>query len=237
MKLFNHDTAAAFERPSALGWLVVFVCGFLTVCIVGPLLCIAVWLFAMTLKALHVFSPPGGDVSMLSVVRVILQIAAVFGASLATVMVLQLGRRRKQERRIPGHHPTIGDFEHSPFTKTWHAQPLLPTGKSVRLSAYGASPSGAQAALWQGFMARYDELTAAAARSLLTEPHPLQACEVITLTPSGITLTRDGRMHVGFEFTTVPEDFWKSEAEEPYPTASFTAALELKSTEWLHPYG
>ena len=44
-------------------------------------------------------------------------------------------------------------------------------------------------------------------------------------------------MHLGFEFATVPEDFWLSEPERPYPTASFTRALELKRTEWLKPYG
>jgi hypothetical protein len=107
----------------------------------------------------------------------------------------------------------------------------------VRLSAYGSGPTEKQAALWQQFIARYDELIAVTTRSLMTEGHPLKGCASVTLTPSGITLTGDGQMHLGFEFATVPENFWESETAEPYPTASFTSALELKSTEWLKPYG
>lgn len=238
MKFFNYDTANAFERPSFRGWLVVFVCGFLTMCIIALVVCILGWLFGLGVAAVKgTASTSQFDVSALTVVRIILQVATLFGAALATLMVLQMARRRQQESRIPGHHPVIGDFEHSPFYKTWHAQPVLPTGKPVRLSAYGGGPSAAQAALWQQFIARYDELIAAATQSLLTEPHPLQGSESITLTPSGITLTRDGLLHLGFEFATVPEDFWKSEPEAPYPTASFTSVLKLKSTEWLKPYG
>ncbi|WP_395745558.1 hypothetical protein [Prosthecobacter sp.] len=237
MKFFNYDTASAFDRPSVQGWMVVFVCGFLTVCIIGPVLGMALWLFAMLLKLLHVLPAAAWDVPLHSAIRVILQVAAVFGALLATVMMLELKRRKRQEARIAGHHPIIGDFEHSPFYKTWYARPVLPTGKTVRLSAYGSSPSEAQATQWQQFIARYDELMSASTESLLNEPHPMEGCEAITLTPGGITLTPDGRMHVGFELATVPEDFWKSEAEEPYPTASFTAELKLKSTEWLTPYG
>ena len=237
MKFFNYNTATVFDRPSVQGWLVVFVCGFLTVCIIVPVLGIAVWLFVMAIKLLHVLPSNAWDVPLLSAVRVMLQIAAAFGALLASVMMMEVARRRRQETRIQGHHSVIGDFEHSPFYKTWYAKPVLPTGKSVRLSAYGSGPSTAQAALWQQFIARYDELIAAATQSLLAEPHPLQGCEAVTLTPSGITLTRDGLLHLGFEFATVPEDFWKSEAEEPYPTASFSPVLELKRTEWLKPYG
>lgn len=237
MKIFNYNTAHAFARPSVQGWLVVFVCGFLTVCIIGPALCIAVWLVVKVLRRLPAVPLPDWNVTMLSTAGVILQVAAVFGALLATVMVLDLARRRRQEARIPGHHPIIGDYEHSAFYKTWHAEPVLPTGKPVRLSAYGSGPSKAQAALWLQFIGKYDELIAAATRSLLAEGHPLEGCESVTFTPSGITLTREGHLHLGFEFASVPENYWKSEADEPYPTASFTSALELKSTEWLKPYG
>lgn len=237
MKIFNYNTAQAFARPSVQGWLVVFVCGFLTVCIIGLVLCIGVWLVFKVLRRLPTVPLPDWDMTALSTAGLIFQIAAVFGALLATVMVLDLARRRRQEARIPGHHPIIGDYEHSAFYKTWHAEPVLPTGKRVRLSAYGSGPSKAQAALWQQFIGRYDELIAAATRSLLAEGNPLEGCESITFTPSGITLTRDGQMHLGFDFATVPENFWESEADQPYPTASLTSALELRSTEWLKPYG
>jgi len=237
MKIFNYNTANAFAQPTVQGWLVVFVCGFLTVCIIGPVLCIAVWLLVKILRLLPIFSLPALDVTVTSAAGVIFQVAAVFGTLLATVMVLELARRKRQEARTPGRHPVIGDFECSPFYKTWHAKPVLPSGKPVRLSAYGSGPTPLQTALWQKFIANYDALLAAATHSLLTEPFPLQECEAVTLTPSGITLTPDGRLHMGFEFASVPENFWKSEADEPYPTASFTSALELKSTEWLKPYG
>ncbi|MHB1079038.1 MAG: hypothetical protein ACYC67_06525 [Prosthecobacter sp.] len=237
MKIFNYNTAHAFARPSAQGWLVVFVCGFLTVCIIGLVLCTGVWMVFKVLRRLPAPPLPDWDVTVLSTAGVILQIAAVFGALLATVMVLDLARRRRQEALTPGHHPIIGDYEHSAFYKTWHAQPVLPTAKTVRLSAYGSGPSVVQEALWQQFIGRYDELMAAATRSLLAEGYPLEGCESVKLIPSSITLTRDGQMHLGFEFATVPENFWESEADQPYPTASFTSALELKSTEWLMPYG
>ncbi len=237
MKFFNYNTANAFAQPSVQGWLVVFVCGFLTVCVIGPVLCLAGWLVVKVIRLLPMDSLPAWDLTALSTTCVILQVAAVFGALLATLMVLGLARRKRQESRIPGHNPIIGDFEHSPFHKTWHAQPVLPNGKTVRLSAYGLRPSDIQTALWQKFIANFDEMIAAATKSLLTEPHPLQGCESVTLTPSGITLTRDGRLHMGFEFASVPENYWESEADEPYPTASFTPALELKSTEWLKHFG
>lgn len=237
MKFFNYNTANAFAQPSVQGWLVVFVCGFLTVCIVGPLLCIALWLFVKILRLMPMASAPVWEVSVLSTAGVIFTVAAVFGALLATMMVLELARRRKRESRTPGHHPVIGDFEHSAFYKTWHAQPMLPTGKTVNVSAFGHGPSEAQAAMWQQFIAKYDDEIAAATQSLLAKGHPLEGCEKVTLTPSGITLTREGNLHMGFEFATVPEDFWESEADQPYPTASFNSELELKSTEWLKPYG
>lgn len=238
MKFFTYDTAAAFERPSVRGWLLVFVCGFLTACILAAVACILLWLFGMGAMALKgAASSAPLDVSLSSVARGILQIAAVFGILLATLMVLFLASRRRQEAQIPGHHPTIGDFQHLPFYKTWHAKPVLPTGQTVRLSAYGSGPSAAQAALWEKFIAQYDDLVAAATQSLLNPPHPLEACETITLTPSGITLSQDGRLHLGFEFTATPKNLCTPESDEPYPTASFTSALELKSTEWLQTYG
>jgi hypothetical protein len=238
MKISNYDTATAFERPSVGSWLVVFVCGFLTVCILGPLLCAGLWLLGVVVMAMNSSANPAMlDVPVSSAVRIILQSGAAFGALLATVMLFESARRKRQTIRIQGHHALIGDFEHSPFFKTWHAQPALPAGKTVRLSAYGRGPSDAQAAMWERFIAQYDELIATATRSLLTPPYPLQECCEVTLTPSGITLTQDGKLHLGFEFSTVPENFWTSEPEQPYPTASFTSALELKSAEWLKPYG
>lgn len=237
MKIFNYNTSHAFARPSVQGWLVVFVCGFLTACIIGSVLCLAVWLMVKVLRRLPTVPLPDWDVTVLSTATVILQAAAVFGALLATVMVLDLARRRRQEARVPGQHPIIGDYEHSAFYKTWHAKPVLPTGKPVTLSAFGSGPSERQVALWQQFIGRYDELISAATRSLLAEGHPLEGCESVSLTPSGIMLTQEGQMRLGFEFATVPEHFWESEADEPYPTASFTSALDLKSAEWLKPYG
>ena len=73
MKFFNYNTATVFDRPSVQGWLVVFVCGFLTMCIIVPVLCIAVWLFVMAIKVLHVFPSTAWDVPLLSTVRVMLQ--------------------------------------------------------------------------------------------------------------------------------------------------------------------
>jgi len=238
MKLPHHDTVTAFEQPSVWNWLVVFVCGFLTACIISPVVFFILWLLGKGAVVVHVPVPAALlDVPLSSAVRIILMLATVFGVLLATVMVMELSRNRRKDARTQGHHPVIGDFEYSPYLQTWHANPVLPTGKSVRLSAYGSGPSTVQAALWQRYIADFDELNATATRSLLTEPQPLQGCIAVTFTPSGITLTRDGEIHMGFEFATLPEDFWKSEEEEPYPTASFTAALELKSTEWLPPYG
>ena len=174
---------------------------------------------------------------MASISSIVFKVATVFGTLLATVMVLGLARRRQQEARIQGHHHLIGNFAHSPFYKTWHAQPVLPTGQSVRLSAYGSGPSAAQSMLWQQFIANYHELIAAATQSLLAAPHPLKSCETVTLSPCGITMPPDGTLHLGFEFATVPEGDWDAAPEAPYPTASFTAALELKNTEWLQPFG
>lgn len=237
MKFFNYNTADAFAQPSVRGWLVVFVCGFLTIWIVGLPLCLALWLLVKILRRLPMASAPVWEMSVPYAASVLLTVAAVFAALLATVMVLELARRKKRERCIPGHHPVIGDFEHSAFYKTWRAQPMLPTGKTVNLCAFGQGPSEKQTALWQQLIAKHDEAIAAATHSLLAEGHPLEGCEKVTLTPIGITLTRDGRLHMGFEFATVPEDFGESGVDAPYPTASFTSALELKSTEWLKPYG
>ncbi|WP_395734276.1 hypothetical protein [Prosthecobacter sp.] len=237
MKILNYNTAQAFAQPSVQGWLVVFVCGFLAVCLIGLLPCIAVWLIVKVLRRLPEPPLPDWDVTVLSTASIVLQVASVFGALLATVMVLDLMRRRRQTVRVPGHHPIIGDYEHSVFYKTWHAEPVLPTGKPVRLSASGSGPSETQAALWQQFTTRYEELLASATRSLLAEGHPLAGCESLTLAPNAITLTQDGQMHLSFEFATVPENFWESEADQPYPTAIFTPALELMRTEWLKPYG
>ena len=238
MKLPHHDAVTAFEQPSVWNWLVVFVCGFLTACIISSVVCGFLWLLGEGAVAVHIPVPAALlDVPLSSAVRIILMLATVFGVLLATVMVMELSRNKRKDVHTQGRHPVIGDFEYSPYLQTWHANPLLSTGQSVRLSAYGSGPSTVQVEVWERFSAKFDELSAAATRSLLTEPQPLQGCEVVTFTPSGITLTRDGEIHMGFEFATMPEDFWKSEGEEPYPTASFTAALELKSTEWLPPYG
>jgi len=230
----NHDTASAFEQPSVRSWLVVFVCGFLTICIIGPVLCAGLWLLgtgALAVKA--PFLPAILNIPMMSEVRIILQAATVFGIVLATLMVMEQSRRRRQEKRIQGHHPIIGDFAYSPYFKTWHAKPVVPTGGTVKLNGHGNSPSDAQAALWQQFIARYDALDAAIANALLTPPHPLQGFSSVTLTPHGITLSKDGRLRMGFEFTTAPEAFWNSEIEEPFPIAVFSPTLELERAEWI----
>ncbi|OYW74051.1 MAG: hypothetical protein B7Z37_19250 [Verrucomicrobia bacterium 12-59-8] len=237
MKLPTHDTVTAFEQPSVWNWLIVFICGFLTVCIIGPVLCLGLWLvgkgaLAMESSVFHAVL----DVPLPSAVSIVLLIATVFGACLATMMVLELARRRREGVRVQGHHPIIGDFEYLPHFKTWHAKPVLPTGTVVRLNGFGNSPADTQAALWQQFIARYDALSAAMKDALLTLPHPLQECASVTLTPEGITLTKDGRLKIGFQFTTRPEAFWNSEIEEPFPIAVFSPTLELEKAEWVRPF-
>ncbi len=238
MKIFRYNTATAFEHPTIRGWLFVFACGFLIIWIIGPALCLGLWLIGLGATAVKLSSVSAIlAVSTPVAARIIFQVATVFGALLATLSLYESARRKRQDIRIPGHHPIMGDFEHSPYFKTWHAKPMLPTGHAVSLDGQGSRPSDIQAALWSQFIARYDEMIATATQALLTEPHPLQRCAAVKFTPSGITLTPDGGLHLGFEFATVPEDFWMSEAEPPYPTASFTSGLELKSTEWLSAFG
>ena len=238
MKLPNHATVIAFEQPSVWNWLVVFVCGFLTVCIMSPVVCIGLWLLGKAAVALKMPAPHALlDVPLPSAVRVTLLLATVFGALLATMMVVDLARRKRYEMRIQGHHPIIGDFTYSPYFKTWQANPVLPTGGAVKLNGCGNSPSDAQATLWQQFIARYDALSRATTAALLTPPHPLQESASVTLTPNGINLTPDGRLHVGFQFTTTPEAYWNSEIEEPIPLAVFSPTLELVRTDWITPKG
>ena len=238
MKLPNHATVTAFEQPSIWSWLVVFVCGFLTICIISPVVSICLWLLGKGAVAVKVPIPPALlDVPLLFVVRVILALATVFGVLIATLMVVELARRKRREMRIPGHHPIIGDFTHLPHFKTWHANPVLPTGRSVTLNGYGSDPSDTQSTLWQQFVARYDALSTATTAALLALPHPLQEASSITLIPHGINLTSDGRLHVRYHFTATPEAFWNSEVEEPIPVAVFSPKLELEKTEWITPQG
>lgn len=238
MKFFKYDTTSELARPGLKSWLVIFVCGFLTACIIALVLFIVVWLVAlayMMWKGAAV--SPFENVTMTAAMIIILKAASVVGALVATVLMLELLRRSRQEGHVCGSHAVIGEFKHRPFYKTWHAEPVLPTGNPVRLSGYGSHPSDAQAALWQQFISQFKALMDSAEKSLLTEPHPLQGCERVTLTPCGITLALDGGLHVGFEYTTEPENYGVSEAEPlPYPTASFTPALVLKGTEWLNDY-
>ena len=238
MKLPPHATVTAFEQPSVWNWLVVFVCGFLTICIISPVVCFCLWLLGKGAVAVKVPVPSALlDVPLPFAIRGILIFAAVFGALLATLMLVEVVRRKRYELRIPGHHPVIGDFAHSPHFKTWHAHPVLPLGSAVKLNGHGSSPSETQATLWQQFVARYDALSATTTAALLTPPHPLQEASAVTLTPNGINLTRDGRLHVGFEFTTAQEAVWNSEVEEPIPIAVFSPKLELEKTEWITPQG
>lgn len=237
MKVSIYDTASAFERPSVRGWLIVFVCGFLTVCILGPVICGGLWLLGKGAVAVNApVLPAILNVPLLSAVHVIFQVATVFGTLLATLMVVEQARRKRQKIRIQGHHPMIGDFEYSPYFKTWHAKPVLPTGNAVRLNGCGSSPSDTQAALWQQFIARYDDLSAATTAALLTPPHPLQECASVSLTPIGITLSGDGRLRMGFQFNTESKACWISEVEEPFPIAVFSPTLVLEKAEWISPH-
>ena len=238
MKLPHHATVTAFEQPSVRNWLVVFVCGFLTICIISPVVCFCLWLLGKGAIAVKVPIPPALlEVPLPFAMRVILIFSTIFGALVATLTVVEVVRRKRYELRFPGHHPVIGDFEHSPYFKTWHAHPVLPSGSAVKLNGHGSGPSEAQATLWQQFVARYDVLSAATTAALLTPPHPLQEAHSVTLTPNGINLPRDGRLHMGFDFTTFPDAFWNSEVEEPIPVAVFSPTLELEKTEWIIPQG
>ena len=40
MKFFKYDTSSEFARPCLRSWLVIFVCGFLTACIIALGLCL-----------------------------------------------------------------------------------------------------------------------------------------------------------------------------------------------------
>jgi hypothetical protein len=238
MKVSNRHTATAFEQPSVRGWVVVFVCGFLTACILGLVLCLILWLVGLGAAAMKLpLHPAFTDTSPLTAWRVILQIAGGFGILLATLSLFESANRRRQEVRVPGHNPIIGDFEMLPHFKTWHAKPVLPTGQVVSLNGSGEGPSAAQASLWQQFIAQYDALCAAASGVLLTPPHPLEECRSVVLTPKGITLSRDGRLNVAFQFTTVPDNVWTSEVEEPFPIAIFSPTLELEKAEWVTTQG
>lgn len=238
MKFFKYDTSTELARPCLRSWLVIFICGFLTACIIAMALGLLTWVVALAFTLLKGGVPtPFQHLTIQAAVIIILKAAAVFGALVATVLMLELLRRSRQQAHVKGTHPVIGDYAHRPFYKTWHAEPILPTSRPVRLSGYGSGPSEVQTALWQQFIAQYDGLIATATHSLLSAAHPLQGAEQVKLAPSGITLALDGGLHVGFEYSTVPEDFVPAESEpHPYPTASFTKTLELKSTEWLNDY-
>ena len=87
MKIFKYNMAHVFARPSVQGWQVVFACGFLTMCIIGLMLCIGVWLIVKVLRRLPTIPLPDWDVMVMSTEGVVLQIAAVFGALLTAVTV------------------------------------------------------------------------------------------------------------------------------------------------------
>lgn len=236
MKLPRQDTISAFEKPSVRNWLVVFLCGFLTVCIISPVVYALLWLARAAAEALKIALPAALlDVPLPFAVRLTLLAAAGFGAVLATLMVVELARRKQQEFHVKGQHQVFGEFEHSPYFKRWRAAPVLPSGGSVRLESRGTGPTEVQAAVWQQFIARYDSLNHKVTRALLTPPHPLEGCSTITLTPDSISFTDDGHMHLGFHFKTTPEAFWNSEVEEPIPVAVFSPELELERTEWISP--
>lgn len=239
MKVSRSYKASAFEQPTVRGWLVVFVCGFLTVCILGAAVCLLAWLVgkgASVMKLpLHAAFPD--TTALMTSARLILQGASIFGVLLATLSLFESAKRKRQEVRLPGTHPTFGDYESVPHFNTWHAKPLLPKGRSVNLNGWGEAPSESQAAQWQEFISRYDALHAAAAAGLLTPPHPLQDCRSVILTPKVIIMHQDGRLNVAFQFATVPDNFWSSEMEEPFPIAVFSPALELERAEWVTPAG
>ncbi|MBB5031502.1 hypothetical protein [Prosthecobacter vanneervenii] len=236
MKLPHHDTIAAFEQPSVRNWLVVFICGFLTVCIISPVVYALLLLLRLVAAGMKIPLPATlQDLPLPFVVRITLLAAAGFGTLLATLMIVELARRKQQEYRVKGQHLVFGPYEHSPYLKRWRATSTLPSGDSIRVEARGASPSELQAAVWQQFIARYDTLSTKVTRALLTPPHPLEGCGSISLTPDSVTLSEDGHLHLGFHFMTKPEAFWNSEVEEPIPVAVFSPRLELESTEWIRP--
>ncbi|WP_395751734.1 hypothetical protein [Prosthecobacter sp.] len=238
MKVSQPYKAGAFEQPTMRGWLVVFVCGFLTVCILGVGVCLLAWLFGKGMYAIKMpLSESFYEISALNAGRVILQGAALFGMMLATLSLFESANRKRQEVRVKGRHPAFGDYEILPHFKTWYAQPALPSGQVVNLNGCGDGPSETQAALWRQFLSRWDELGAATKERILTPPHPLQECQTVTLTPKGITLSGDGRLNIAFQFATVPDHFWSSDNEEPFPIAVFSPTLELEKTEWVTPAG
>lgn len=236
MKLPQQDTIAAFEQPSLRNWLVVFLCGFLTVCIISPVVYALLWLVRLAAAGMKIALPAAlVDVPLPLTIRITLLAAAGFGAVLATLMVVELARRKQQEYHVKGNHRVFGDFEHSPYFKRWRTTSMLPSGGSVRVEARGTGPTEVQAAVWQQFIARYDSLSNKVTRALLTPPHPLEDCISISLTPDSATLSEDGHVHLGFHFLTKPEAFWNSEVEEPIPVAVFSPELELERTEWIRP--
>lgn len=237
IKFLPSNTGTGLEHPTVRDCLVVFVCGFFAICLIGPVICLGMWLVGLVATALNLSTLPALlTVSVPIAIRVIFQIAMAFGASLAALALFESARRGWQKVRVPGHHPVIGDFEELPYSKTWHAKPRLPTGHAVHLDGLGSSPSDAQTALWQQFIARYDTLSATVSRALLTPPHPFQECSSVTLIPNGITLAKNGHLHVVFQFTATPEHHWASETEEPIPFAVFTPTLELEKTQWVAAY-
>lgn len=237
MKFPPHQTATAFRHPALRGWIIAFACGFFTICIIGPVVCLGLWLLEMGATAINLTTVPAIlAVSTPVAARIILQVATAFGAVLATLSVYEAARRKRREVRVPGHHPIMGDFEQLPYFTTWHANPMLPTGQTVNLNGQGSSPSDSQVALWQQFIARYDTLIDKATRALLTAPHPLEECSSVTLTPSGITIAKDGSLYVGLQFTTVPDILWTTENETPIPFVIFTPSLELEKAQWVAPY-
>jgi hypothetical protein len=224
------------DHPTVRNSLVVFACGFFAICIIGPVICLGMWLIGLGAAALKLSTLPAIlSVSVPVAARIIFQIAMAFGALLAALAMFESARRKWQKVRVPGHHPTLGDFEQLPYFKSWQAKPTLPTGHAVNLYGQGSRPSDMQTAIWQQFIARYESLSATASRSLLTPPHPLQECSSVTLTPNGITLAKNGHLHVVFQFTAAPDHHWTTEIEEPIPFAVFTPTLELEKTQWIAP--
>ncbi|WP_395736765.1 hypothetical protein [Prosthecobacter sp.] len=234
MKASRSHKASAFGQPTVRGWLVVFVSGFLTVCILGAALFFVAWLVRKGAAGLKMpvhgfpFEPPE-----LAAAHVVLKSAAIFGVLLATLSLYQSARRKRQEERLPGTHAILGDYESVPHFKTWHSTPLLPTGREVSLNGCGDGPSEIQVAQWQQFISRYENLVAAAEAGLLTPPHPLQECRAVTLTPKAISLSHDGRVKIAFQFFTEPENSWSSDEEKPFPLAVFSPTLELENTDWV----
>lgn len=229
----------AGETPSVRNWFVWWGVGFISISLLGAVLCMALWLIGRMAVALGPPYPAIVLFPLLGSLRIVPLVAAAFGAYLATAMILQWRRNERIQResavRVSGFHPAVGPFEHAPFTHNWSAKFTLPTGHPIRLSGPGPEPSPAAVDVWIRFQACCEELLRVATDDLLQPGNPYDVCPVVTLWPWAIRLGADGSLVIDFEVETEPEHFPASPSDracEIAPHARFTPALALERSEW-----